>query len=88
MILEKPGTGINRTGPYKFDSWTKDSEIVLSENENYWDKDNNAENAAKTLDYKIITEGTTLVSALQSGQVDLTMGLPQIRFRLSRRMIA
>jgi len=48
----------------------------LSENENYWDKDNNAENAAKTLDYKIITEGTTLVSALQSGQVDLTMGLP------------
>ena len=48
----------------------------MSENENYWDKDNNAENAAKTLDYKIITEGTTLVSALQSGQVDLTMGLP------------
>lgn len=72
----KPGTGIIGTGPYKFDSWTKDSEIVLSENENYWDKDNNAENAAKTLDYKIITEGTTLVSALQSGQVDLTMGLP------------
>ena len=72
----KTGTGLIGTGPYVFDSWTKDSEIVLTENENYWDKDNNAENAPTTLDYKIITEGTTLVSALQSGQVDLTMGVP------------
>lgn len=72
----KTDVGLLGTGPYVFDSWTKDSEIVLTENENYWDKDNNAKNAPKKLDYKVITEGTTLVSALQSGQVDLTMGVP------------
>ncbi len=26
------------TGPFKFDSWVKDDRIVLSKNENYWDK--------------------------------------------------
>ena len=69
----KPGTGLLGTGPYVFSSWTQGSEIVLNRNKNYWNASSIAANAADVLDYKIITEGTTLVSAMQSGQVDLTM---------------
>jgi len=71
----KPGTGLLGTGPYVFGSWTQGSEIVLNRNKNYWNASSIAANAADVLDYKIITEGTTLVSAMQSGQVDLTMGI-------------
>lgn len=71
----KPGTGLLGTGPYVYGSWTQGSEIVLTRNQNYWNADSVNANAADVLDYKIITEGTTLVSAMQSGQVDLTMGI-------------
>lgn len=71
----KPGTGLLGTGPYVYSDWTQGSEIVLTRNKNYWNPDSVAANAADVLDYKIITEGTTLVSAMQSGQVDLTMGI-------------
>lgn len=71
----KPGTGLLGTGPYVFSNWTQGSEIILSRNENYWNADSVAADAADVLDYKIITEGTTLVSAMQSGQADLTMGI-------------
>lgn len=72
----KPATGLLGTGAYKFVKWVTGSEIVLKENKNYWDEANTDKNKANELDYKIITEGTTLVSALQSGQIDCTMGLP------------
>lgn len=72
----KPKTGLLGTGPYVFKSWTKDSEIVLEKNDNYWDKAQVNPNSAKALDYKVITEGTTLVSAMKSGQIDMTMGIP------------
>ncbi|MCI2057872.1 MAG: ABC transporter substrate-binding protein [Oscillibacter sp.] len=71
----KPGTGLLGTGPYVYSDWTQGSEIVLKRNENYWNAESVNADAADTLDYKIITEGTTLVSAMQSGQVDLTMGI-------------
>lgn len=72
----KPSTGLLGTGPYVFDSWVTGSEIVLKANKNYWDAANTDKNKADVLDYKIVTEGTTLVSALQSGQIDCTMGVP------------
>lgn len=71
----KPGTGLLGTGPYVYSDWTQGSEIVLNRNENYWNTDSMAADSPDVLDYKIITEGTTLVSAMQSGQVDLTMGI-------------
>lgn len=72
----KPKTGLLGTGPYVFKSWTKDSEIVLKKNDNYWDKAQINPDSADTLDYKVITEGTTLVSAVKSGQIDMTLGIP------------
>jgi peptide/nickel transport system substrate-binding protein len=72
----KPSAGLLGTGPYVFDSWVTGSEIVLKANKNYWDAANTDKNKADVLDYKIVTEGTTLVSALQSGQIDVTMGVP------------
>ena len=36
----QPGVGVIGTGPYVLDSWTTGSEIKLTYNENYWDKEN------------------------------------------------
>ncbi|MEA4815197.1 MAG: ABC transporter substrate-binding protein [Oscillospiraceae bacterium] len=66
--------GLLGTGPFVFDSWTSGQEIVLTRNDNYWDKDAKVDIAK--LVFKIIPEDTTRVAALQSGQVDFTPNTP------------
>ena len=54
------------TGPFKFVSWTKDSDIVLEKNEDYWQP--------VFLDrviLKVIPDATARWLALQKGEVDL-----------------
>jgi len=54
------------TGPFKFVSWTKDSDIVLDRNEDYWEP--------VYLDrviLKVIPDATARWLALQKGEVDL-----------------
>lgn len=65
--------GILATGAYKFDHWTNGSEIVLTENENYWD--NSAPVDFKTIDYTIISEDTTRIAALKTGQIDFSVNV-------------
>jgi peptide/nickel transport system substrate-binding protein len=67
--------GILGTGPYTYESWTSGQEIVLKKSPNYWDKTISAE--MDTLVFKIITESTTLVAALQAGDVDFAPKPPQ-----------
>lgn len=58
------------TGAFKLDSWTKDTEIVLVKNENYWD-------GAPQLDkvtFKVITDSNARALALESGQIDMMSG--------------
>lgn len=62
--------GLMGTGPYVYDSWTSGQEIVLKKNENYWDTD--AELEFDEIVFKIIPEDTTRVTALQTGEVDMT----------------
>jgi len=54
-------------GPFKVDSWTHNSSIVLSKNEHYWD----AENVhLDTVNYSVMTDDTTYYTAFESGDID------------------
>jgi ABC-type oligopeptide transport system substrate-binding subunit len=54
-------------GPFKVDSWTPNSSIILSKNENYWD----AESVSlERVVYNIMTDETTYYNAFESGQID------------------
>lgn len=66
--------GLLGTGPFAFQSWTSGQEIVLTKNPNYWDK--SAKIDIDKLVFKIITEDTTRVMALKSGDVDFTPNTP------------
>lgn len=70
----KPAGGVLGTGPYTFKSWTTGSQIVLEKNKNYWNKDTAIQ--ATRVVYKIISENTTLVNALTSGQADMAVNPP------------
>ncbi len=70
----KPEGGIVGTGPFKFDSWQTGSEIVLEKNENYWNKE-----GGPYLDkavFKVIPEGTTRITGLKTGQLNIAVELP------------
>ncbi len=54
------------TGPYKFESWTRDQQIVLTRNENYWgDK-----GQIKRIVFPVIADPNARRQALQAGDID------------------
>ncbi|MGI6636547.1 MAG: ABC transporter substrate-binding protein [Christensenellales bacterium] len=61
------------TGPYIFDSWVAGDNITLNRNDNYWGH----KSILKTLVFRIITESASRTIDLESGGLDLTLGLPQ-----------
>lgn len=67
--------GLVGTGPYTVDSWTVGSELRLSFNPNYWDE-NYKDPDVKHLVFTVITEDTTRISALVSGQTDIDLFVP------------
>ena len=57
----------NGTGPYKFVSWQKDSEVVMAKNENYW-----REPAAyDKLIFRVIPNQADMMAALMTGEIDI-----------------
>lgn len=72
--LGGPGVGIVATGPYVYDNWVTGSEITLKSNENYWDT--SVDPQIKNIDYQIITDETTLITALKNEQVDFVLEPP------------
>jgi peptide/nickel transport system substrate-binding protein len=60
------------TGPYKFVRWTKDDQIVLQANENYW---RGAPRIKKAV-FRPIPEATTRVAGLQTQELDLIVNIP------------
>ncbi len=60
------------TGPYKLESWSRDSEIRLIKNEQYW---KGVPQIDKVV-FKIIPEEGARVAALMVGEVDLIHGVP------------
>ncbi|MGN0152544.1 MAG: ABC transporter substrate-binding protein [Wujia sp.] len=74
---EKYGTtegGVLGTSAYKLDAWTAGSEIVLSKNEYYWNKEE-AVPFDKVV-FKIITDSSSRILAANSGQVNLIAKIP------------
>lgn len=67
---EATGQSYNGTGPFRFDSWTPGSKIVLERNDDYWD-------GAPYLDgvqINVVPDAQSVVSQLRSGQLDLILG--------------
>src|SRR5205814_3650265 len=69
------------TGPYKLDKWETGREIVLLRNENYWGEKPHLDRIV----YRIITDSTTALAALKSGEVDFVprLGPLQLQEQLS-----
>ena len=66
-LKDKIGTRPVGTGPFKFVSWTKDDQIVLERNNDYWGE---KAKVAKII-LKSIPEPSARLMALQSGTVDI-----------------
>ena len=56
------------SGPFKLTSWKPGESITATRNANYWDA--SLRPKVRKLTFKFITDGSTLTSALLSGQVD------------------
>jgi peptide/nickel transport system substrate-binding protein len=69
------------TGPFKFVSWRRDAEVRLEANPDHW----GGPPAVKTLVFKDIPEVAARVTALETGEVDLTYGLPPDQLPALRR---
>jgi peptide/nickel transport system substrate-binding protein len=54
------------TGPYKFESWTRDQEVRLSANEDYWGE----QGQIKNIVFPVIPDPTARRQALQAGDID------------------
>lgn len=61
------------TGPYKFVRWDAGSEIELEKNENYWQE---GKPHFDRFVYKIVEEGTTRITGLKNGEINMLTALP------------
>ena len=66
--------GLLGTGPFQYVSWQSGTEVVLEKNPNYWNKE--AKVDFDKLVFKIISEDTSMVTALQTEAVDFTAEPP------------
>src|SRR5262249_49341138 len=60
------------TGPYKFVRWSKDEEIMLEANPNFW----RGASKIKTVVFRPIPDDAVRVAALQNGEVDVAVNIP------------
>ncbi|MEV6756677.1 ABC transporter substrate-binding protein [Streptomyces sp. NPDC051214] len=60
--------GLMCTGPFELTAWKPGESITATRNANYWDT--SLKPKVKKLTFKFITDGSTLTSALLSGQID------------------
>jgi peptide/nickel transport system substrate-binding protein len=70
--LGTPSGGMMGTGPYRFTEYKPDESLTLERNDAYWGK----KPAIKTIELKFITEDSTRLLALRSGQIDGTFIIP------------
>lgn len=66
------------TGPFSFESSSPATSIVLKANDRYWAGRPHVDGIA----YSFISQGTTAVSALRSGEVDWTDAIPASQLRI------
>ena len=61
------------TGPYQLANWAAGSEIVLEKNPNYWQE---GKPFFDRFIYKIVEEGTTRITGLKNGELNMVAQLP------------
>ncbi|MBS9722056.1 ABC transporter substrate-binding protein [Tianweitania sp. BSSL-BM11] len=66
------GNGVIGTGPFKFVSWTPDSQINLERNPDYWDGTADWEKVT----FRIFKNNSARVAAILSGDVDMIENIP------------
>ena len=69
-----PDGGVMCTGPYKLESWSGGSSLTLAAYEGYWDA--NLQPKAAVVEMPFITEESTLISAMLTGEIDGTFSVP------------
>lgn len=69
-----PDGGLNCTGPFRLERWSKGQGIKLVRNDRYWDTEHRA--LAAEADLSFLVAEATRTSALESGQVDGTFDVP------------
>lgn len=74
-VVEAAGDSYGRepigTGPYTFASWTAGDRIELTRNDEYW----GSKSILTNLTFRIITESASRTIELESGGVDLVLGI-------------
>ena len=63
-----PNGGLMCTGPYRLGAWKAGESIGITRNTSYWDSE--LKPKVGELTFRFITDGSTLTSALLSGQID------------------
>ncbi|WP_053353794.1 ABC transporter substrate-binding protein [Leucobacter musarum] len=67
-------TGVNCTGPFKFDEWRSGESITLDRFDDYWDPELRAK--AKQMTFVILNDANARVNALQTGEIDGAWTIP------------
>jgi ABC-type transport system substrate-binding protein len=66
------------TGPYVLKEWVTGSTVTLEKNDNYWNDNDRAEVAMANIDeivYKVISESSQIMIAMETGEIDFTSGI-------------
>jgi len=81
-------TGLNTTGPFCWGEWKPRDEMVLTRHEGYtWGPsvyENTGPAQVETITWEIVPEANTRVTALLTGQADLSRSIPYIAFERFR----
>jgi glutathione transport system substrate-binding protein len=64
------------TGPYQFAEWKDGQYVKVVPYQNYWDKEHPAKLAS--IEYKPVTEASTRVNMLKTGELDIVKNLPSL----------
>lgn len=63
---------MNGTGPFQFESYTEDEEVVLARYDDYWDEPA----AADSVTFRAASEASTRVNQLLQGETDVVVNVP------------
>lgn len=85
-IAELGVEGVGRnpagTGPFKVADWAAGDKLTLTAFEDYWDKDRIK---LSGIEYRIIKNATTVVSALMAGQIDYVLSIDPVNLPVLNR---
>lgn len=80
IVQAEHGAALERnpvgTGPFRFESWEQDAQVVLSANPDYW----GGAPAIERVVFRVIPDVATILVELRSGGVDAYYGIPADSF--------